>query len=177
MGVYRSGEGTEPGILRQHRPPARRSCRLCESDITDFLGNSKKGPNSGHALYAGDGAGGGHGKGRGHGNGKVGRRGKHGRGRKGTNDVGGGSAAAAGGDGSSAKATDGSTPVRGCYRCDKESHVRTNCTEKLYSRCNERGHTADVCPTSEEEAVLAMTGEVGARLNVGEDDTVKASAF
>ena len=42
MGVYRSGEGTEPGILRQHRPPARRSCRLCESDITDVLETARR---------------------------------------------------------------------------------------------------------------------------------------
>ena len=41
--------------------------------------------------------------------------GKHVRGGKGTNEVGGGSAAAAGGDGISAKAAKGSTPVRGCY--------------------------------------------------------------
>ena len=69
--------------------------------------NRKKGSNSGHALYAGDGAGGGHGKGGGHGNGKGGRRGKHGRGGRGTNEDSGGSAAAAGGDGTSAKATEG----------------------------------------------------------------------
>ena len=43
--------------------------------------NRKKGSNSGHTLYAGDGAGGGHGKGGGHDNGKGGRRGKHQRGR------------------------------------------------------------------------------------------------
>ena len=30
------------------------------------------------------------------------------------------------------------------------------------------------CPTSEEEAVLAMTGEVGARVDVGDDYTVQA---
>ena len=78
--------------------------------------NRKKGSNSGHALYAGDGAGGGHGKGGGHVNGKSGRRGKHGRGSEGTNEVAGGSAAATGGDGSRAKATEVSAPVRGCYR-------------------------------------------------------------
>ena len=52
-----------------------------------------------------------------------------------------------------------------------------NCTEELCSRRNGRGHTADVCPTSEEEDVLAMTGEVGARVDVGEDNEVQASAF
>ena len=34
---------------------------------------------------------------------------------------GGGSAAPAGGDGGSAKATEGSAPVRGCYRCSSSS--------------------------------------------------------
>ena len=48
-----------------------------------------------------------------------------------TNEVGGGSAAAVGGDGSSAETTEGSAPVRGCYRCGKEGHIRANCTEKL----------------------------------------------
>ena len=136
--------------------------------------NRKKGSNSGHALYAGDGAGGGHGKGGGHGNGKGGRRGKHGRDDQGTNEVGGGAAAAAGGDSSGAKATEGSAPVRGCFRCGKEGHIRANYAEKLCSRCNGRGHTAGVCPTSEEEAVLPMTGEVGARVDVSEDGTAQA---
>ena len=40
-----------------------------------------------------------------------------------TNEVGGGSAAAVGGDGSSAETTEGSAPVRGCYRCGKEGHI------------------------------------------------------
>ena len=97
-----------------------------------------------------------------HGNGKGGRRGKHGRGGRGINEVGDGLAAAAGGDGSSAKATEGSGAVRGCYWCGKEGHIRATCAEKLCSRGNERGHTADVCPTSEEEVMLAITGEVGA---------------
>ena len=140
-------------------------------------GNRKKGSNSGHALYAGNGAGGGHGKCVDHSKRKGGRRGKHGRVGKGTNQVGGGSAAAAGGDGSSAKDTEGSSPVRGCYRCGKEGNIRANCTEKLCSRCNGRGHTADVCPTSKEEAVLAVTGKVGARVDVSEDVTAQASAF
>ena len=42
------------------------------------LTGNRKGSNSGHALYAGDGAGGGHGKGGGRGNGKGARRGKDG---------------------------------------------------------------------------------------------------
>ena len=40
--------------------------------------------------------------------------------------MGGGSAATAGGDGGSAKATEGSAPVRGCYRCGREGHISTN---------------------------------------------------
>ena len=61
--------------------------------------------------------------------------------------------------------------------CGKEGHISTNCTEKLCNRCNGRGHTADVCPTSKEEAVLAVTGEVGARVDIGDDGTVQALAF
>ena len=53
----------------------------------------------------------------------------------------------------------------------------TKSTEKLCSRRNRRGYTADICPTSKEEAALAVTGEVGARVGVGEDGTVKESAF
>ena len=45
-------------------------------------------------------------------------------------------------------------------------NIRANCTETLCSRCNGRGHTADVCPTSKEEAVLAVTGEAEARVDV-----------
>ena len=76
-------------------------------------GNRKKRSNSGRALYASDGADGGHGEGGGHGNGKGGYRGKHSRGGKGTNEDGGGSAVAAGGDGARVKANEGSAPVRG----------------------------------------------------------------
>ena len=39
-----------------------------------------------------------------------------------TTEVGGGSAAVAGGDGSG-KATNPSTPVRGCYRCGKKGRI------------------------------------------------------
>ena len=41
-----------------------------------------------------------------------------------TNKADDGSAAAAGGDGSNANATEGSIPVRGCYRCGKKGHIR-----------------------------------------------------
>ena len=143
-------------------------------------GNRKKGSNAGHvghAIFAGGGGGGGRGKGGNGGKGKVGKQGKHGRDGRGTNEDGGGSAAAAGGDGSSAIAAEGSTPEVRCYRWGKEGHIRANCTEKLCSRCNGREHTTDVCPTSKEEAVLAVTGDVGARVDVDADDTVQASAF
>ena len=39
--------------------------------------------------------------------------------------MGGGSAVTSGGDGSSAKATEGSAPVRGCYGCGKKGHTTT----------------------------------------------------
>ena len=119
--------------------------------------------------------------------GKGGRRGKHRRGGRGTNEIGGGSGvwggrgaadaatpyqhkataktAAADGDGSSAKATEGSAPVRGCYRCGKQGHIRANRTERLCSRRN------GVCPTSMEEVALAVTGEAGARDDDGKDRT------
>ena len=59
----------------------------------------------------------------------------------------------------------------------QERPYRANCTEKLCSRCNGWEHTADVCPLSKEEAVLAVTTEVGARVDVSEDGTAQASAF
>ena len=90
--------------------------------------------------------------------GKGGRRGKHERGGRSTNEVDCGSAAAAGGYGISAKAAEGSVPVRGGYRRGKQGHTTVNCTEKPCNRCNGRPHTADVCPTSKEDAVLAVTG-------------------
>ena len=43
--------------------------------------------------------------------------------------MGGGSAATADGDDSSAKPAEDSALVRGCYRCGKEGHISTNCTE------------------------------------------------
>ena len=136
--------------------------------------NRKEGSISGHALYVGDGAGGGLGKDGGRCNGKGVRWGKHGRSGRGTNEVGGGSATAAVGDGSTAEAAEGSAQMRGSYRCGKQGHIRANCTEKLCSRCND---TVDVCPMSKEEAALAVTGEIGARDDDGEDGTVQGSAF
>ena len=54
---------------------------------------------------------------------------------------------------------------------DKMGHWRVDCTEELCSRCHERGHAADVCPTSKEEAVLVASDDDD------DYDTVKASAF
>ena len=48
----------------------------------------------------------------------------------------------------------------------KKGHRIANCTEKLCSLCNRREHTAEVCPTSKEQAVLAVTSEVGTRVDV-----------
>ena len=135
-------------------------------------GSRKKGSNAGHAgraMFAGGGAGGG---GRGKGGGgdgsgkggggsgieRGGRRGKHGRGGQGTNEVGGGSATAAGGDSMSAKAAEGSTPETRCYRCGTKGHWRADCTEELCSRCQGRGHTADVCPASAEKRCSRCKG-------------------
>ena len=166
-------------------------------------GNRKKGSNAGHAdhaMFAGGGGsggrgkgggGGGHGKGGGRGKGKIGRWGQQGRGGKGTNEVGGGSATAAGGYGGSANATEGSTPETRCYRSGKKGHWKADCTEELCSRCQGRGHAAnvcpacaekrcsrcngrvhaaDICPSSKEEAVLAVSND-----DV-DDGTVQASA-
>ncbi|CAN0551727.1 unnamed protein product, partial [Laminaria digitata] len=62
----------------------------------------------------------------------------------------------------------GNYPRWGCYRCGKKGHVAADCRTKLCDKCNGRGHTTDVCPIAKEEAVLAVTSEVGAR--VDEDD-------
>ena len=154
------------------------SSRPYESDITDFLGPGRRGPMlampamlcspAAAVVEIRKGAGGGaHGKGGGRGKEKGGRRGQQGRG--GTNEDGGGSAAATGGDGSSAKAAEGCTSEVRCYRCGKKGHWRVDCTEKLCSRCHGRGHAADVCPTSKEEAVLAASDDDD------DYDTVEAS--
>ena len=86
---------------------------------------------------------------------------------------------AAGGDGSNATAADCSTPARGCYRYGQKGHRIADCTEKLLicSRCNGRGHTTQCLPTSNEEPALAVTSEVWARADDGDDGTVQASAF
>ena len=145
-------------------------------------GSRKKGSNAGvagHAMFAGGGdggqrkgaGGGAHRKGEGRGKRRGGRRGRQGRGGKGTNEDCGGSAAAAGGDGSSAKAADGGTSEVRCHRCGKKGYLRIDCTEELCCRCHGRGHAADVCPTSKEEAVLATSDDDG------DSDAVEASAF
>ena len=126
------------------------------------------------------------------GRGKGGRRAHQGRCGKGTNEVGSGSAVAAGGDGTSAKATEGSTPETRCYRCDNKGHWTAGCTEELCSRCQGRGYAVDVCPasaekrcsrcngrghaadvytSSKEEAVLAVSNDDG------DEGTVQVSAF
>ena len=145
-------------------------------------GSRKKGSNAGHAghaMFAGGGGGdrrkgvggGAHGKGGGRGKGKCVRRGQQRRGGKGTNEDGGGSTAGAGRDGSSAKAAEGGTSEMRCHRCDKKGHWRVDCTEELCSRCHGRGHAADVCSTSKEEAVLAASDDDD------DYDTVEGSAF
>ena len=105
-------------------PAARGSSRLCESGITDFLETGRRDRTLGMsctpamvqvAATATEKA-------------DVGDS---------TNEVDGGSAAAAGGDGSSAEATEGSAPVRGCYRRGKKGHVRANCTEKQAGAADE----------------------------------------
>ena len=145
-------------------------------------GSRKKGFNAGlagHAMFAGGGddghrkraSGGAHGKGGGRGKGKGGHRGRQERGGQGTNEDGDGSAAPASGDGSSAKSADGGTSLVRCHRCGKKDHWRIDCAEELCSRCHGRGHAADVCPTSKEEAVLAASDDDD------DYDTVEASAF
>ena len=133
-----------------------------------FYGNRKKGSNTGHhghAMFA-SGGDGGHKEGAGIGaygyggdrdKGTGGRRERQRRGGKGTNEDGGGPAAAVGGDGSSAEATDDGTPEVRCHRCGKKGHWRVECTKELCSRCHGRGHATDVCTTSKKEAVLAAS--------------------
>ena len=58
-----------------------------------------------------------------------------------------------------------------CHRCGKKGHWRIDCAEELCSRCHGRGHAADICPTSKEEAVLAASDDDD------DYDTVEASAF
>ena len=62
--------------------------------------------------------------------------------------------------------------MRGCYRCGKKGHIMAKCAEKMCNWCNGRGNTADVGPTSKEEAVLAVASEVRAKFDVDEDSTV-----
>ena len=137
---------------------AMTSPRLYENDITDFLEAGKRGPmlvmpamlclpaaamvatEKGPAAVP-------TGKVEAAEKEKCGRRGRQGRGDKGTNEDGGGSAAAAGGDGSSAKAADGGTSEVRCHGCSKKGHWRIDCTEELCSRCHGRGHADNVCPT------------------------------
>lgn len=84
--------------------------------------------------------------------------------------------ATAGGDSSSAKATERSTPTVTCYKCGRKGHWRSERTA-ICSRCDGRGHAADIFPTPKEGAVLAVSSEVGARDDDGDDGAVQASAF
>lgn len=52
-----------------------------------------------------------------------------------------------------------------------------DCTEKLWLQCNGWGHTADVCSTATEMAVLAVKSKVGARDDEGEGRAAQASAL
>ena len=52
-----------------------------------------------------------------------------------------------------------------------------DCTEKLWLQCNGWGHTADVCSTATEMAVLAVKSKVGARDDEGEGRATQASAL
>ena len=76
------------------------------------------------------------------------RRGKNERTGSVTNEVGGDSATGVGNNGVAPKPAK-AVPQRGGTTC-----VATT----LCSRCNGRGHTAQVCPTSKDEVVLTMTG-------------------
>ena len=58
-----------------------------------------------------------------------------------------------------------------CHKRGKKGHWRIDCTEELCSRCDGRGHGADVFSTSKEEAVLAAAEDDD------DYDTVEASAF
>ena len=121
--------------------------------IRRLSGKRKKGSNAGHAsraMYAGSDGGSGRGKSGDSRRQKGRRRGQHGRGVIGTNEGGGGSSTAARGDGSSAKATSGSTPVGKCHRSGKKGYWRSGCTAKLCSRCQGQQRSADACPTSPE---------------------------
>ena len=118
----------------------------------------KKGSNAGHAghaMFAGgdDGGqrkwpgGGAHRKSGGRGKAKCGRREQRGRGGKGTNEDGCGSAAAGGSGGRSVKAGDGGATEVRCHRCGKKGNWRIDCSEELCSRYHGWHHAAVVCPT------------------------------
>ena len=133
-------------------------------------GHRRKGYNAryaGHAMFAGGGgasrtkgAGGGvRGKGGDRGEGKGGRRRHQGRRGKGTNEDGGGWAAAAGSHGRSAKAVVGNNSEVRCHRCGRKGHWRVDCTGKLCRRCHGQEHAADFCRTLKEEGVLATSDD------------------
>ena len=75
------------------------------------------------------------------------------------------------------KAAESSTPVKRCSRCCKKGHRIAGCTEKLCSQRNGREDTADVCSTAKEEAALAVTSKVGARIDSSDDGTAQSVSF
>ena len=182
--LYTTFNGT---LLAEHEAEAR-NLAICESFGREEIittarerhhrlsGNRYKGANAGHAMYATDGASGGRGRGESHGRGRGGRWGRKDEVR-GTNEDGGGSITADGGDRSNAKADEGSILAIRCYRCGKKRQKITDCTKKLCTRCNGRGHTAGVCSTAKEEVMLTVTSKVGARVDDSKYIITQASAF
>ena len=88
------------------------------------------------------------------------------------------------------------TPVVKCHRCGKKGRWKLDCTSKIYSRRQGRGHSADTCPTSldrcsrcngrgnnadvcpsSNEAEMAVAIKVEARDDGQEKRTVQTSAF
>ena len=49
-------------------------------------------------------------------------------------------------------------PKTRCYRRGKKGHWKADCTEELCSRCQGRGHAADVCPAFAEKRCSRCNG-------------------
>lgn len=79
-----------------------------------------------------------------------------------------------GGDGGSER----NFSANGCCTGGKRDHIIADCAEKLCRRCSRWGHTSDdVCATEKEDIVLAVTGQVRARDDRGDDGTIRFSGF